>query len=144
MKHSLRKRYDHFNQRVFDNTLPSKFRIAWINMPTEELGIIDYIITSHGRKNAQIPSHILESGDWDYTITSLRVGRHENKLTDDDRDALLLHEMIHVKMLQDRTQKFRFHKSDLVGLHDDLFRKLDQRYSERSGIGIPVCAANWL
>jgi hypothetical protein len=115
MKHSLRERYNHFNRRVFDNVLPSKFRVAWINIPTHELGIIDYIITSHGRKNAQIPSDSLESGDWDYRITSLRVGRHENQLTDDERDALLLHEMIHVKMLQDRTQKFQPHRSELVG-----------------------------
>jgi len=144
MKHSLRERYNHFNQRVFDNVLASSFRIAWINVPTHELGAVNYVITSHGRKNAQIPSDILDRGDWDYRITSLRVGRHEEQLVDDERDALLLHEMIHVKMLRDRTQKFRSHKSELVGLHDDLFRKLARAYSKTSGIDIPVIAANWL
>jgi hypothetical protein len=72
------------------------------------------------------------------------VGRHEEQLADDERDALLLHEMIHVKMLRDKTQKFRPHKSELVGLHDDLFRKLARAYSKKSGIDIPVIAANWL
>jgi hypothetical protein len=74
MKHSLRERYNHFNQRVFDNVLASRFRIAWINIPTHELGIVNYVITSQGRKNAQIPSHTLESGDWDYRITSSSGG----------------------------------------------------------------------
>jgi hypothetical protein len=72
------------------------------------------------------------------------VGRHEEQLVDDERDALLLHEMIHVKMLRDRTQKFRSHKLELVGLHDDLFRKLARAYSKTSGIDIPAIAANWL
>jgi len=144
MKHSLRERYNRFNERVFDDALPSTFRIAWINIPTTELGIINYIITSHGRRNAQIPSDSLKGGDWDYRITSLRVGRHEGQLTDDERDALLLHEMIHVKMLHDRTQKFQPHRSELVGLHDDLFCKLAKAYSEGSGSVIPVTVVNWL
>src|ERR1039457_1480123 len=119
---TLRQRYLHFNKTVFGNELPSNFPIkriftgsSWaVTKPASwSGGVIGVYITKQGYQQTL-------DGPLEY-LTPFQV------------DQILLHEMIHVKMMHEKTHSF-----DPKEMHGQVFDTLRKSVSDIIGYYIPV------
>ena len=110
----LRRRYDQWNRTVFDGELPRSgdIKFFWARKNAK-----NFAMRTGYRRNSPNDIHL-----------SLAVNP-STAFHPEDIDAILLHEMIHVKLFVD---------GNLKENHGPLFRSLAKHYSKKAGVNIPV------
>jgi hypothetical protein len=107
-KYNIRQRFNHFNNILFDGTLPSNFRMQWVSRD-DALGYFRYY----------------NNKPYSLCLSSTRL----SKLPQQDSDCVLVHEMTHLKLYVLKSED-SFQRDDGFWIHGPNFCALNASFSK--------------